>query len=224
MKTSSTSCSLLNSLRFSTAITVSKKSYYHYQATQLRNHNSLYPFPSFSSTFPRKYNFPGKCLHVNPFSAFSSSSGHDSQNPPRDLAVLLEVDGYPLLFFHYLIMRHCDKWFLIARIQKHACLLYIMHIIILLFLLTISVLQSVIFFLFSRVLVDAYRFGNRQAFNVGEGRYDNFTRTAFSWELYLYVCKFDLRFFFSCFVLNCQHFRSLDLTVLIGLRLSIQTF
>ncbi|GAY33698.1 hypothetical protein CUMW_007640 [Citrus unshiu] len=109
MKTSSTSCSLLNSLRFSTAITVSKKSYYHYQATQLRNHNCLSPFPSFSSTFPRNYNFPGKCLHVNPFSAFSSSSGHDSQNPPRDLAVLLEVDG---------------------------------------------------------VLVDAYRFGNRQAFNV----------------------------------------------------------
>lgn len=82
--------------------------------------------------------------------------------------------------------------------------------------------SSIIFF--SRVLVDAYRFGNRQAFNVGEGRYDNFTRTAFGWELYLYVCKFDLRFFFSCFVLNCQHFRSLDLTVLIGLRLSIQTF
>ncbi|KAH9747406.1 hypothetical protein KPL70_004706 [Citrus sinensis] len=109
MKTSSTSCSLLNSLRFSTAITVSKKSYYHYQATQLRNHNCLSPFPSFSSTFPRNYNFHGKCLHVNPFSAFSSSSGHDSQNPPRDLAVLLEVDG---------------------------------------------------------VLVDAYRFGNRQAFNV----------------------------------------------------------
>lgn len=145
MKTSSTSCSLLNSLRFSTAITVSKKSYYHYQATQLRNHNCLSPFPSFSSTFPRNYNFPGKCLHVNPFSAFSSSSGHDSQNPPRDLAVLLEVDGYPLLFFHYLIMRHCDKWFLIARIQKHACFLYIMHIIILLFLLTISVLQSFFF-------------------------------------------------------------------------------
>lgn len=145
MKTSSTSCSLLNSLRFSTAITVSKKYYYHYQATQLRNHNCLSPFPSFSSTFPKNYNFHGKCLHVNPFSAFSSSSGHDSQNPPRDLAVLLEVDGYPLLFFHYLIMRHCDKWFLIARIQKHACLLYIMHIIILLFLLTISVLQSFFF-------------------------------------------------------------------------------
>lgn len=93
MKTASTSCSLLNSLRFSTAITVSSKRYYHYQATQLRNHNSLYPFPSFSSSFLGNYNFPGKCLHVNAFTAFGSSSGHDNQNPPQERAVLLEVDG-----------------------------------------------------------------------------------------------------------------------------------
>ncbi|KAM1008026.1 hypothetical protein TB2_004386 [Malus domestica] len=56
------------------------------------NHNPNL-VPLFSSTFPRNPNFPGKCLHFDRFSAFSSLCGVQDQNPSQELAVLLEVDG-----------------------------------------------------------------------------------------------------------------------------------
>ncbi|KAJ4702569.1 Haloacid dehalogenase-like hydrolase domain-containing protein [Melia azedarach] len=105
-----TSCSLLNPFRLSSSIiscTITNK--YYYETPPRNNNNNLYPFPSCSFAFPRSSNFPGKCLHINSFTAFSSLSASDNQNPPQELAVLLEVEG---------------------------------------------------------VLVDAYRLGNRQAFNV----------------------------------------------------------
>ncbi|XP_050368580.1 CBBY-like protein isoform X2 [Argentina anserina] len=66
-------------------------------------------FSAISHAFPKSSTFPGKCLHFHRFTAFSSLSGADDQNPSQKLAVLLEVDG---------------------------------------------------------VLIDAYRLGNRQTFNV----------------------------------------------------------
>ncbi|CAN6553548.1 unnamed protein product [Malus baccata var. baccata] len=56
------------------------------------NHNPNL-VPLFSSTLPRNPNFPGKCLHFDRFSAFSSLCGVQDQNPSQELAVLLEVDG-----------------------------------------------------------------------------------------------------------------------------------
>ncbi|KAK8594774.1 hypothetical protein V6N13_015690 [Hibiscus sabdariffa] len=72
--------------------------------------SNLCSLPSFSPTFPRNFNSPGKNLQFNGFTAFSTSSSAQNQNPSLELAVLLEVDG---------------------------------------------------------VLMDAYRVGNRQAFNLG---------------------------------------------------------
>ncbi|XVF27209.1 hypothetical protein REPUB_Repub14bG0087400 [Reevesia pubescens] len=49
--------------------------------------------PSFSSTFSRKFNFHGKNLQFNGFTAFSSTSSAQYQNPSQELAFLLEIDG-----------------------------------------------------------------------------------------------------------------------------------
>ncbi|XP_022715427.1 CBBY-like protein isoform X2 [Durio zibethinus] len=49
--------------------------------------------PSFFSTFPRNFNFHGKNLQFNGFTAFSSPSSAQNQNLSQELAVLLEVDG-----------------------------------------------------------------------------------------------------------------------------------
>ncbi|KAK8664520.1 hypothetical protein V6N13_084306 [Hibiscus sabdariffa] len=55
--------------------------------------SNLCSLPSFSPTFPRNLNSPGKNLQFNGFTAFSSSSSAQNQNPSQELAVLLEVDG-----------------------------------------------------------------------------------------------------------------------------------
>ncbi|KAE8008268.1 hypothetical protein FH972_004797 [Carpinus fangiana] len=100
------SCSILNTLRLSsTASNNSNNTFCNCYTPR-----NPYLVPSFSSIFPRNSTTsPGKCLHFNRFVAFSSPSSSDNQNPPQELAVLLEVEG---------------------------------------------------------VLMDAYRVGNRQAFNV----------------------------------------------------------
>ncbi|XP_062014596.1 uncharacterized protein LOC133731172 [Rosa rugosa] len=61
-----------------------------------KNHLNL-PSP-FSPTFPKNSTFPGKCRHFHRFNAFSSLSGANYQNPSAQLAVLLEVDGFMLIF------------------------------------------------------------------------------------------------------------------------------
>ncbi|KAK5792397.1 CBBY-like protein isoform X1 [Gossypium arboreum] len=81
------SCSILHTLAFSNNTAT---------ATINNNHHLFLPpktNPSFSSTFPRNFNFHGKPLQFNGFAAFSSPSSAQSQNPPQELAVLLEVDG-----------------------------------------------------------------------------------------------------------------------------------
>ncbi|KAL1076729.1 hypothetical protein V6Z11_D10G050700 [Gossypium hirsutum] len=81
------SCSILHTLAFSSNTAT---------ATINNNHHLFLPpktNPSFSSTFPRNFNFHGKPLQFNGFTAFSSPSSAQSQNPPQELAVLLEVDG-----------------------------------------------------------------------------------------------------------------------------------
>ncbi|XWS12278.1 hypothetical protein CRYUN_Cryun37aG0075800 [Craigia yunnanensis] len=84
------SCSILYSLCFSTN---------NVTATIKNNNlcplpkNNLGLLPSFSSTFPRNFNFRGKNLQFNGFTAFSSPSCAQNQNPSQELAVLLEVDG-----------------------------------------------------------------------------------------------------------------------------------
>ncbi|KAK8524679.1 hypothetical protein V6N13_015690 [Hibiscus sabdariffa] len=55
--------------------------------------SNLCSLPSFSPTFPRNFNSPGKNLQFNGFTAFSTSSSAQNQNPSLELAVLLEVDG-----------------------------------------------------------------------------------------------------------------------------------
>ncbi|KAJ4846198.1 hypothetical protein Tsubulata_030590 [Turnera subulata] len=90
----SASCSILNPLRFSSAIVSNhKKFYYQTQPRYSNNHHALYPGTLFSSTFPGNFDFPGKCLTANGFTAFCSPSGSTDQNPSPELAVLLEVDG-----------------------------------------------------------------------------------------------------------------------------------
>ncbi|KAL7210799.1 hypothetical protein ACSBR2_013803 [Camellia fascicularis] len=55
--------------------------------------NHFHFLPLFSSTFSRKFNFPGKSLQFKRFAASSSPSSSFEQNPSQDLAVLLEVEG-----------------------------------------------------------------------------------------------------------------------------------
>ncbi|KAK1557737.1 hypothetical protein Q3G72_030771 [Acer saccharum] len=102
------SCSLLNSLRFSspTINYINPNKFYHENPP--RNYTNCCLVPSFPIAFSRSYASPRKFLDVHGFTAFSSTSAHDNHNPSQELAVLLEIDG---------------------------------------------------------VLVDAYRLGNRQAFN-----------------------------------------------------------
>ncbi|XWS19947.1 hypothetical protein CRYUN_Cryun31cG0059400 [Craigia yunnanensis] len=84
------SCSILYTLRFSTnAVTATINN----SNLCLLPKNNLCPLPSFSSTFPRNFNFHGKNLQFNGFTAFSSPSSAQNQNPSQELAVLLEVDG-----------------------------------------------------------------------------------------------------------------------------------
>ncbi|KAJ9168583.1 hypothetical protein P3X46_020086 [Hevea brasiliensis] len=100
------SCSILNSLRFSTTITNSNK--FYYESRPRSNYNfCLRPSCAFTSSW--KFNFLGKYLQPNEFTPFCSPPSFPNENPSPELAVLLEVDG---------------------------------------------------------VLMDAYRLGNRQAFNV----------------------------------------------------------
>ncbi|PON67731.1 HAD-like domain containing protein [Parasponia andersonii] len=101
----SPSCSILNSPQsFASTVTHNNTHFCALPTTRLSS------FPPFRFTFPVKSNFPGKCLKLNCFTAFSSPRSRQDydQIPSQQLAVLLEVEG---------------------------------------------------------VLVDAYRVGNRQAFN-----------------------------------------------------------
>ncbi|OMO65884.1 hypothetical protein COLO4_30938 [Corchorus olitorius] len=89
------SCSILYTLRFSTktvtaSINNSSKKLY-YETSLPKNNLSLYP--SFPSTSPRNLNFHGKNLQFNGFTAFSSLSSAQDQDPSPEMAVLLEVDG-----------------------------------------------------------------------------------------------------------------------------------
>ncbi|KAE8722928.1 Haloacid dehalogenase-like hydrolase (HAD) superfamily protein isoform 2 [Hibiscus syriacus] len=59
----------------------------------LPQNSNLRSLPSFSFTFPRNFNSQGKKLQFNGFTAFTSSSSSQNQNPSQELAVLLEVDG-----------------------------------------------------------------------------------------------------------------------------------
>ncbi|PON62047.1 HAD-like domain containing protein [Trema orientale] len=104
----SPSCSILNTpQRFASTVTHNNTRFCALPTIRLSS------FPPFRFSFPGKSNFPGKCLQLNCFTAFSSPRSrqdylNDDQIPSQQLAVLLEVEG---------------------------------------------------------VLVDAYRVGNRQAFN-----------------------------------------------------------
>ncbi|KAL4290351.1 hypothetical protein GQ457_14G008030 [Hibiscus cannabinus] len=83
------SCSILYTLVFSN----------NTPSPTINNNLSLPPktnlssIPPFSSTFPRNFHSHGKNLQFNGFTAFSSSSSTQNQNPSQELAVLFEVDG-----------------------------------------------------------------------------------------------------------------------------------
>ncbi|XP_068324551.1 CBBY-like protein [Pyrus communis] len=119
----SASCSFLRAQPFSSAAAIfppSNNNTARFFALPKNNRNPNL-VPLFSSTFPRNPNFPGKCLHFNRFSAFSSLCGAQDQNPSQELAVLLEVDG--VLMDAYLLGNrqsfnaafkklghHCTNW------------------------------------------------------------------------------------------------------------------
>ncbi|XP_008225726.1 PREDICTED: uncharacterized protein LOC103325343 [Prunus mume] len=87
------SCSILRAQPFSTFILPANASNSHLCASwPSSKHNLSLALPFFSS-FPRNSTFPGKCQHCDRFTAFSSISGSQDQNPSQKLAVLLEVDG-----------------------------------------------------------------------------------------------------------------------------------
>ncbi|KAM1350553.1 hypothetical protein ACFX2F_004495 [Malus domestica] len=91
----SASCSILRAQPFSSAAAIfppSNNTTARFFALPKTNRNPNL-VPLFSSTFPRNPNFPGKCLHFDRFSTFSSLGGAQDQNPTQKLAVLLEVDG-----------------------------------------------------------------------------------------------------------------------------------
>ncbi|CAN6689312.1 unnamed protein product [Malus baccata var. baccata] len=91
----SASCSILRAQPFSSAAAIfppSNNTTARFFALPKTNRNPNL-VPLFSSTFPRNPNFPGKCLHFDRFSTFSSLGGAQDQNPSQELAVLLEVDG-----------------------------------------------------------------------------------------------------------------------------------
>ncbi|KAK8489981.1 hypothetical protein V6N11_065404 [Hibiscus sabdariffa] len=83
------SCSILYTLDFSN----------NTPSPTINNNHSMPPktnlcsIPPFSSTFPRNLHFhEKKKLQFNGFTAFSSSSSTQNQNPPQELVVPLEVD------------------------------------------------------------------------------------------------------------------------------------
>ncbi|KAF3450157.1 hypothetical protein FNV43_RR06237 [Rhamnella rubrinervis] len=87
----SASCSILDTLRFSSTISNNNTQFHSLP----RNNLSL--FPPFRSTSLRKFKFHGKFLQLNRFnfkalSSLSRPSDHD-QNPSQELALLLEVEG-----------------------------------------------------------------------------------------------------------------------------------
>ncbi|KAM1213039.1 hypothetical protein PS2_004502 [Malus domestica] len=91
----SASCSILRAQPFSSAAAIfppSNNTTARFFAL-LKNNRNPNLVSLFSSTFPRNPNFPGKCLHFNRFSAFSSLCGAQHQSPSQELAVLLEVEG-----------------------------------------------------------------------------------------------------------------------------------
>ncbi|KAM1008027.1 hypothetical protein TB2_004387 [Malus domestica] len=119
----SASCSILRAQPFSSAAAIfppSNNTTARFFALPKTNRNPNL-VPLFSSTFPRNPNFPGKCLHFDRFSTFSSLGGAQDQNPSQELAVLLEVDG--VLMDAYLLGNrqsfnaafkklghHCTNW------------------------------------------------------------------------------------------------------------------
>ncbi|KAM1864400.1 hypothetical protein ACFX14_004614 [Malus domestica] len=119
----SASCSILRAQPFSSAAAIfppSNNTTARFFALPKTNRNPNL-VPLFSSTFPRNPNFPGKCLHFDRFSTFSSLGGAQDQNPTQELAVLLEVDG--VLMDAYLLGNrqsfnaafkklghHCTNW------------------------------------------------------------------------------------------------------------------
>ncbi|KAM1004330.1 hypothetical protein ACFX2C_004538 [Malus domestica] len=119
----SASCSILRAQPFSSAAAIfppSNNTTARFFALPKTNRNPNL-VPLFSSTFPRNPNFPGKCLHFDRFSTFSSLGGAQDQNPTQKLAVLLEVDG--VLMDAYLLGNrqsfnaafkklghHCTNW------------------------------------------------------------------------------------------------------------------
>lgn len=155
MEAAASSCSILHPLR-------SSSNYHskHYTETPPRNSssssccNNLYLGLPFSSTFLRNYTFPGKFVQQNLFTTFCLTPNSSKQNPSTEFAVLLEVDGYvfsPSLFLFFFF--NCSISYL----------LFLYFIIIIIYL----IIQKWIIFSFFRVLIDAYRLGNRRAFNVG---------------------------------------------------------
>ncbi|BBH01269.1 Haloacid dehalogenase-like hydrolase superfamily protein [Prunus dulcis] len=87
------SCSILRAQPFSTFILPANAIYTHLFASWPSSKHNLSLALPFFSTFPRNSTFPGKCQHCDRFTAFSSISGSQDQNPSQKLAVLLEVDG-----------------------------------------------------------------------------------------------------------------------------------
>ncbi|GMN60280.1 hypothetical protein TIFTF001_029375 [Ficus carica] len=89
-------CPLLNNLHLTTTVaaTTTAAAKTQFRAL-LRNQLSL--VPPFSSCFPEKIsNFHGKRQHLNPPLSSTSPSSHylsDEENPSRELAVLLDVEG-----------------------------------------------------------------------------------------------------------------------------------
>ncbi|KAM6575196.1 hypothetical protein CsatA_023523 [Cannabis sativa] len=91
----SSSCSLFKtSHRF--AIPTNSSTLYTTHFSSLPT-NPLTLLPPFRFTFPGKSHFPGKCLDLNYFTAFSSLPRqdylNDDQNPSQEFAVLLEFEG-----------------------------------------------------------------------------------------------------------------------------------
>ncbi|ONI11427.1 hypothetical protein PRUPE_4G106200 [Prunus persica] len=87
------SCSILRAQPFSTFILPANAINTHLCASWPSSKHNLSLALPFFSTFPRNSTFPGKCQHCDRFTAFSSISGSQDQNPSQKLAVLLEVDG-----------------------------------------------------------------------------------------------------------------------------------
>lgn len=160
------SCSILRAQPFSTFILPANAINTHLCASWPSSKHNLSLALPFFSTFPRNSTFPGKCQHCDRFTAFSSISGSQDQNPSQKLAVLLEVDGWHFLFLLLRVQAFCLICFLVRvfLFLWSYCLLHRFFDRCWDFLEDFSMTRCLYF----RVLMDAYRLGNRQTFNAGE--------------------------------------------------------